>query len=362
MRILIIGFTKLAYMPYMNFYLEALQDSDAEIHILCWNRDEEPDITPSNKSIIIHEFKKNQPDEIAKITKIRSFLRYRKYTLSIINAIQFDKIIILHTLPAVLINDIILKKYRNKFILDYRDYTYEGFAPFRRIIEKLTEASYATFVSSDSFREVLPGLEKVYTTHNLLIDSLNHRDIRSSQKRNHHPIRLSFWGFIRHESINKQIIKQLGNDDRFELHYYGREQQTAVNLKEYVSQNNIKNVFFHGVYQPEERYDFASQTDIIHNIYENDAGTKRAMGNKYYDGIVFRIPQICNPGSYMGERVIKENTGTIIDPYDEQFSDTLFNYYQAINWGSLNEMCDMATSKVCDEYYKSMEIIKGLIQ
>lgn len=360
-KLLILGFTKLAYMPYMNFYLEALKGEEVEVHVVSWRRDEEPDVPMEDTSITVHEFKCAQLDEVAKIKKISSFLKYRAFVKAVLKKTSFDRIIVLHTLPAVLVADILLAKYRNKFILDYRDYTYEGFLPFKKLIGSLTKASYATFVSSDAFRECLPKLEKVHTSHNLLVDSLQHRDVRDSKEREHKPIRMAFWGFIRHEEINAEIIRKLGNDPRFELHYYGREQQTALNLKQLVRGENYANVVFHGSYQPIDRYAFAAETDLLHNIYENDETMGRAMPNKYYDGIVFRIPQVCMTGSYMGQRVTKDGVGAVLNPYDSGFVDELATYYDKIDWRLFDQACNKATAQIFEEYQKGKETIRGLV-
>ena len=40
MKILMVGFTNLARMPYANVYLEALAGMGHEIHLLYWKRDE----------------------------------------------------------------------------------------------------------------------------------------------------------------------------------------------------------------------------------------------------------------------------------------------------------------------------------
>ena len=60
-------------------------------------------------------------------------------------------------------------------------------------------------------------------------------------------------------------------------------------------------MFFHGEYKPEDRYTFVRSTDLIHNIYK-DRNMMLAMGNKYYDGLIFYIPQLCMKGSFMGEK------------------------------------------------------------
>lgn len=362
MKLLIAGFTKIAYMPYLNFYLEAIDETATEIHVVTWRRDSEKDITLKNDKIVMHEFAQNQKDEVAKLSKVGNFFKYRVFVTRLLEKERFDRIIVLHTLPAVLIADKLTHKYKGRFILDYRDYTYEDYAPFKRAIGKLVNASYATFVSSDAFRMALPKTDRVYTSHNLLVDSLSYRDVRSAQSREHSPIRIAFWGFIRHERINEEIIRKLGGDKRYELHYYGREQQTACNLKELVEKNGYTNIFFHGAYLPQERYGFAEKTDLLHNMYENDPGMQKAMANKYYDGIVFRIPQLCTEGSYMGDRVSKENVGIAIDPYEDDFAARIEEYYDHLDWKAFDTACDTSVEQVVAEYEAGKTVIRSLIK
>lgn len=357
-KLLLIGFTKFMYMPYMNFYLDTLHSSPIEIHVIKWSRDHEPDISLGYDDIVVHDFKCVQLDETLKLGKIPSFLKFRSFVRKVLYDHCFDKIIVMHSLPAVLIVDSLLKDYADRFIFDYRDYTYENFLLFKKAIEKLTMASYATFVSSDAFRKVLPKLDKIYTSHNLLIDSLEHRCEAKEINLMKPPVRIAFWGLIRQERINRALIESLGNDSRFELHYYGREQATALALKELVAKKKLNNVFFHGSYQPSDRYVFATQTDIIHNLYENDKGMQKAMSNKYYDAIIFRIPQICNIGSYMGNKVEVEGVGCTLDPFECGFANQLAQYCQEYNRSLFEKNCDKACEKVVDEFLKGQHIIK----
>lgn len=243
MKILLIGFTKIAYMPYMNFYLKQFANEDNEIHLLYWNRDGKDEI-PIPDYVKLHEFNFFQEDEVAKIKKMTSFLKYREKAKKLLKNQIFDLVVVMHTLPGVLLYDVLVKYYHKKYILDYRDVTFESIGFYKKIIHKLVNRSVATFVSSDAFRVYLPLVDYIYTSHNILLESLNHRDVRCNELREIKPIRIRYWGFIRHESINKAIIKSLANDNRFELHYHGREQETAFNLKRYCGENEIGNVFF----------------------------------------------------------------------------------------------------------------------
>ncbi len=362
MKILILGFSKIKYMPYMNFYLDNLNREKHEIHIVYWNRDLQEENLEKVQDLQLHEFRVYQQDESGKFSKISSFFKYRKFVNRLLKKEKFDLIFVLHTMPGILLAGK-LKKYKDRFIFDYRDSTYESFPPFKWRLGKIVKNSKMTFVSSDAFRRFLPKSckEKIYTSHNLLMDSLDHRE---EQEKNGIPskkIRMAFWGFIRNEDVNLKIIDKVGNDDRFELHYYGREQQTALNLKQYVANNQLQNIFFHGEYKPEDRYEFVRSTDIIHNIYSpKDANMMLAMGNKYYDGIIFRVPQVCMEGSFMGEQVEKNQVGITLNPQDKDFAEKLIAYLKSIDKSIFKINCDNALRKVIAEYQNGISKINEL--
>lgn len=361
MNILVMGFTKLKYMPYMNFYLDNIDITKNNVDILYWNRDlQEEDASKFSECNLI-EFKCYQEDDKSKTSKINSFVKYRKFAKRVLNTKEYDLIFVLHSLTGVLVCDVLQKKYKDKYIFDYRDSTYESFTPFKKIVAKLVYGSKATFVSSDAFRQLLPEdcKEKIYTSHNILLDSLNHRDDKAIYGTSSDAIRIAFWGFIRHEDINKEIIKKIANDSRFELHYYGREQQVAINLKNYAKEIEAKNVFFHGEYTPEDRYKFILETDLIHNIYY-DANTMLAMGNKFYDGVIFEIPQLCMKESYMGECVTKANVGIECDPYNDNFSDKIYDYYRYLNKEVFHLDASSIANKLVKEYNYGCNYIQNI--
>lgn len=345
----------------MNFYLEQLTKTDHEIHLLYWNRDEKEEIS-LKFNIILHEFRLYQEDEVAKIKKITSFMKYRKQVKELLLHEKFEFVIVMHTIPGVILYDVLKKYYQNRYILDYRDVTFESIGIYRKVIHKLIEHSVATFVSSDAFRVHLPNKDKIYTSHNILLDSLENREVRRSGSRETGPIRIRYWGFIRHEGINKTIIDRIANDSRFELHYHGREQETAHNLEQHCIKFGITNVFFHGVYRPEERYDFGKETDLLHNLFDNDKIMQPAMANKFYDGIIFYIPQLCNSGSYMGSQVTDCNIGFECNPYSQSFADDIFRFYTSISWNAFEENCNSKLGEILVEYQEGINVIKGIVK
>lgn len=345
-------------MPYLKFYLQNTDKKKHNVHVLYWNRDGRED--ELEEDITYHEFSEKMDDDIKKYKKIHSFLKFRKVAVDILDKEKYDLVFLLHSMPAVLLHDYVKKNYRNRYIFDYRDYTYEKISFYKKIIHSVVKNSMVTFVSSDDFRRFLPDSDKIYTSHNLLTDSLNYR----IKKEKHYPVRIGFWGYIRHENINRQIIKKISQDKRFELHFYGREQAIACNLKKYASEINAENVFFHGEYNAADRYKFAAETDIIHNAYGNDEmpSQKYAVSNKYYDGLIFYIPQMCTKQSYMGDKVEKEKTGIAFDFSKDNFTEELWQYYNAFDYNEFCDNCDKLLDKILREFEEGKEIIKNAIE
>lgn len=350
MRVLLLGFGKIAYMPYMNFYLDALSaHNDIEYDLVYWDRDGKPDAEVPERIKNAYKFEAHLEEQLPLKSKLKFFYMYRRFALKVFHNNKYDRIIVLHTTPGLTLLDYLKRHYKGRYVLDFRDISYEYIPVYRELVGKLSQNAAVTFVSSNAFRKFLPSQERVYTIHNYLEDSLNHIGLRSVDPRQRNVLRVSYWGLVRQVEVNKKVIDSFGGDVRFELHYYGRMQQDGRDMEAYVKGKSYTNIFFHGAYMPTDRYKFASNTDLIHNIYALDQTTGNAMGNKYYDGIIFKIPQICTEGSYMGEMVKKYNVGINIDLLDISLADTIWNYYYSIQWDKFEENCRQSLQDVIQE-------------
>ena len=355
MKILIIGFAKIKYMPYLNLYLENIDRDGNDVHLIYWNRDLKEENLEKLQGITLHEFNCLQQDDAAKLSKIESFKKFRDYAVSVLKE-GFDFAVVLHSLPGVLLSKELIGTYKNRYIFDYRDFTYENFLPYKSVIQSLVKNSYRTFVSSDAFRAFLPDSKKVLTSHSVLSEDLFFDSCCKKEKSE--KIRIGFWGFIREEKINSEIIKKLGNDPKFELHYYGREQAVAENLKAFAKENAL-NVFFHGEYNPSQRYEFIKNTDVIHNIY-GESNMNLAVSNKYYDGALFRIPQLVMKNSFMGVMAQNTGIGCAVNPFDEDFGNKIFEYYQSIDKKAFNKSCEKVVNRVKTEQSIIAETVRNI--
>lgn len=359
-KILFLGFTKISYMPYMNIYLDSLGEGSI-VDLVYWDRDGKGDspMPPCIRRAWKYEGRVEETWGVRR--KLSHFWHYRRLALRAMRSDKYDLVVALHSTPALTVADRLLGRYRDRFILDFRDLSHEHIGWYRRLVGRLVLASRVTFVSSSGFLKYLPESTRIRPMHNLLLSDLDRREVRSSLPRKRAVIRLHYWGLIRHFDANFAVISALGGDSRFELHYHGREQDDARRLREVVRERGYENVCFHGAYLPAERADFAAETDILLNTYDNDRITVDATGNKYYDGLIFRLPQVCTRGSLMGELVERDGVGLAIDLADGSIADKIAEYYASIDFPTFERACDRALERILEEYNSSKEEIKRVI-
>ncbi len=361
MKIAVLGFTKVKYLTYMHFYLNQIDLSQNDVHLIYWLRDHNPDSEIPN-GVTGHAFDCPMSDAIPLTKKLPKILKYGRFAKKALKEINPDFLIVLHSTTGVSIYRLLKGKYKKKYIFDYRDVTYERKSFYRKMVGKIVDNSALCFTSSDGFRQFLPENATILNSHNISNTEF-HEDAKkhySAEKST--PIRISFWGLIRNRAINEDIIKKLGNDSRFELHYYGRAQGTMLQLLE-EAQRVYKNVFFHGEYAPTDRMKMAQGTDIIHNVFDNSDKTMPiAMSNKYYDGPLFFLPQLCAKGSHMGALCTKYGIGLECDPADDDFADKIYEYYANLDRETFKQNCEKEFSRVMDEVNFGGEKIKEVLQ
>lgn len=342
MKIALLGFAKIKYMPYMQFYLQQIDPAQDEVHVIYWERDDHPDAALP-EGVQGHPFHYVMADSDRLKRKLPGFAGYSRHATRVIHEVNPDFLIVMYSTTAITVYPLLRGKYKGRYIFDFRDLTYEYKPWYRRLVAKIVEGSALSFTSSDGFRKFLPDTPKLLTSHNLTLAQ------RQCPKPLHTPIRVGFWGLLRHLSLNRLIVKRLGNDPRFELHYYGRAQG---GMEQFIRQaaQQYENVFFHGEYAPEERVRLAAQTDLLHNMFSNQNVTMpHAMANKYYDGLMFAVPQLCMSGSLMGDLCTQKGVGLACDPSDPDFADHLYAYYTELDRERFAANCDTEFNRVLQE-------------
>lgn len=333
----IVAFHNLHLMQFLYKYTDILDRRGIPYDVIYWNRNPNSEIEAKkfrgNAIPFSYEMDNYQP----KYKKVTGFIKCILFMSKKIRENQYDKIIFLTT-QTILPLFFTAMRYKEKYIYDYRDITYEKNKLAKKMIQKLIQNSYVTCMSSMGFKKIVGDNEKILQSHNCSEITYEKVDKKKNEK-----LRITFWGMVRQIEFNQKICDIFGNDERLILTYHG--EGYCNRLKEYCNKKNYHNIYFTGRYRTTEIKGFAEETDVLLNVYENDAQQKLAMTVKYYDGIRYGIPMIVAKDSYMEEN-LKNNKAVYFMDVDHP------------NVNELLEWCQMIAKQNKYFYQKELDKIK----
>jgi hypothetical protein len=246
-------------------------------------------------------------------------------------------------------------------MMDFRDFSHENNFIFKFIISLIIKKSILTLLSSEGFRKKLFSNKNMISIHNYNRRLLENMDISKDFRNNNDKIIIRYWGLIRHFEVNRSMIEMVSKDPRFELYYHGRQQQDAIKLINYSKSIQSRNVFFIGDYLPDDRINFAKMTHLLLNMYENNFRTIYSTGNKYYDGLILGLPQICTQKSFMGFLVSKHKIGLEVDPNDKEMLSKIHSFIRNLNYDEFDLNRKAEIKRVENEQISALYQIKKFI-
>lgn len=352
----LIFISELRYCPYLNLYTSILDQLNLPYEVLYWDREGMEDNYPVNYKAFNYKSKKN----VSPLNKFGDFIKYRKWLLKQIKQNKYDKLILLSTLSGMIISDFLIDKYADKYILDIRDYSYENNKLFYSIEKKMIEKSNLTAISSEGFKEFLPPYN-YEVVHNFSKSELEYRQYFAKKKKDQ-VLNFVFVGGLRYFEHQSKIIEKLGNDSRFNIVYHGSGIEED-RYHQFADENNITNIKFTGLYDNKDKHKLLENADILNNSYKSSKvmEVQYAISNKYYDGLIFGIPQLSEIDTYKAQKIESEGIGISLDVNDDNFSDKLFDYYHNIDSKQFNDNTIKELEKIIeqDDHYRK-KIIRFL--
>jgi len=344
----------LKYCPYISRYIERLECAQVEYKVYFWNRG------GFSLDLDEHYIYYNQGSALnnGKAQKMLDFVKFRSWLICQLKKNQHEKIIALSTLTGVFLGRFLYQK-KNRYIFDIRDYSYEHIGVFFRIEKKIIENSAFTAISSAGFQAFLPKYDYVIA-HNF-----NRNDIIVEAKLEKTKGCLNFvWnGVVRYFEFQKAYLNRIKNDPRFNIIFHGDGPELHV-YEEYCLSNGFRNVTFTGSYSNSEKADLLKSAHILNNCYGYTKGAgsklKYAVSNRFYDGMIYHIPQLVEPEGYKSKWVEKAGLGVFYFP-DEGFADKLYEYYHCIDAKEFDRACENELQKVIKEDDRYIRMIDAFI-
>ena len=355
MKVLIVGFFTKTYMPYINNYEKVLSEKNISYDVVCFDRDSTGKVKKEgNVYTFSHKTTAN------KFAKLFPVFRYGSYVKKIIKENKYDKIIVLTTMPGILIYNILLKKYSGKYIFDYRDYTYEKYSFFRKMVNRIIDNSYATFISSDGYKRYFNDQKNIYLCHNISnIDDVEKNVIDLKKKKN---INIGFLGYVRYFDVNSKLINDFKNDKKYSLTYIGTP-FSDCDLESFCKSNDIKNVTLIGKYDNNDKAKLYKNIDLINSIYSlSSEEVQPAIPNRLYDAALFKKPIIVNNGTYLSEIVEKNGLGLILDPFNSNIKEVVEKYIDNFDSNKFKNNCNKFLNEIKDDQNNMIKKINDFLK
>ncbi|MBQ3133425.1 MAG: hypothetical protein IJC17_04015 [Clostridia bacterium] len=322
--------------PYLQKYEDLLQAANTPYEILFWNR-----------SGVARECSSGEIDILLKchrhpLLKLVDFFRWSLRVRRLLKNRRYDKLIVLTTVPAILLADYLKRQYKERYILDIRDYTLEKNPLFYRMVTNLVRNSALTPISSDGFREWLEPSDKIVTNHNI---TWNDRATDNREYFATPPFRYTFVGNVRLDEQTRMVLLALKNHPQFRSGYVGR-MMPECELEELCCCEGIENCDIRGEFHYTEKPEIYRQIDLINAIYANapagemSPGDSTPIPNRLYDCVVFRVPIVCCKGTYLADIVEEFSLGFAVDAYLDDIVSCFEEYVASFDKEKFLAGCD----------------------
>ena len=359
-RYCLISFCNIYVLPYARKYIDAILASGAECDLIYWDRDAANGENDIFNGCNIFCYQRIITPETAAKYKLLGYAESTRFFIKKLKEVNYDGIIFLQTHAAVACQSILKKRYKDKYIVDIRDYTLENFTLYRHIEKVVFSKSFATVISSPAYSKFLPEQSYVIA-HNYSpfpVDVV--QSVRASAIEKHKdPIQISFVGTVRFIEMDKRILKTFANDERFKINYFGKGSDI---LEKFCKTEGIFNTEFFGSFSPDMTASFYNKTDLINNLYGNNTPfLDYALSNKLYHSGQFYIPVLVCPDTYMEEVTLKYDMGFVFDINLKEEKERLYEWYHSLNEKKFVEGCNNFISDVKEDNIEFEKMIQRFL-
>lgn len=346
-QIAIVAANNIRYSPYIRFYSDIL-DKHRIPYILIY-----PDRNGTNDSWSGTKY------ALSWNKSIPSIINYALYAIQVKQILKrnnIEKLILLTSINAVYLAFYLKRKFKGRYIVDVRDFTYEdnsGYAFLERIAFRY---SGLRVISSKRFEDFLPRFDYL-VCHNISTDG----DSFEPKKVFHESrIRITYVGSLAYGKNVRKLIKLVKLDQRFEFYIYGDgpDQKTISDAVEEAASERVK---YLGPYLPEEKRQIIKEASILFNVYGNSSQLLRcALSNKLYDSFYYHRMILNSTNTYMEE--VSGMAGYSIDIETLMNLDDIYQWYMNADMTKVASYQDAMFANAAKENEETKERIISFLE
>ena len=334
MKTAIVAFNNIKFSPYVFPYVNYLKSIDADVDLIYADRGgfkehiDGVNLRPTAWNGNVH--------------KALNFISFRNTVKKILKSEEYDFVFVLTTFPAVLLSGYLASEYKDRYLVDIRDFTYESNKVYYRAECKALKNAAMRVISSSGFKCFLPDCE--YTVcHNVVSEYSEGAKLfeRGTGKR----LTIGYVGTIAYAENCIKMIDIVRKDERLEFHFHGNE--NGCRVKEYIKSIGCDRIKYFGEYKPSEKGCIIESVDLLFNVYGNGRQLlERALSNKLYDSMYYKKPLLVSPKTDMHRET--QPFSFAVD-FGEGTADRLCDWYDNINGDEFNKFADNFLKKTFSE-------------
>ena len=343
MKVAIILLGNLWVSPYVNIYKGILDAAGVHYDVILWNRD-------GSDAVGECVFSSGSANLKSPFTKLRYYFKYADFIKKTVRERGYDRLIVSGPHLGILLSSLLIKEYKGRYIMDYRDLAVEQYPFLWECFEKVLANSFCNVISSPGFRHYLPKRYEYLISHNFNIANvLDDNSVSEVTCNASLPIDILTIGYIRNYSSNLKVLTALANNNAYRLSFVGRG-DAAEKLKDYAADNEIKNVSFSGFYKKEQEGAFVRNCSIINIFFPTDAEHSTIMSNRFYLALLHKRPVIVTDGSTQAEFVREYNLGVVTDKDCCNLDAQILSFMQKFDYSAFCERCNALLAKFVEDY------------
>ena len=315
--------------PYISIYTLLFDNLKIEYDIISWDREGREEV-----GIQFHykEKKRNQ------IAVLWSYLKYSRFLKKTIEKNGYEKLIVFTPQVGIFLSSFLEKKYKGRYILDYRDLSLEQKPIFAKLFRRVLLNSYANVISSPGFKRYLPQGFEYMVSHNFNVKIVKKILAEDSKPYSENLTTILTIGALRTD-MNREVMDALGNVTGFEMSFVGKG-IAADYLENYAKDRGYKNIVFTGYYKKEEEPSIYKQHAFVNIVYPLIPSHISALSNRFYNSLIYKRPMIVTRGTVQGDYAEKYGVGLVIDDC-EDLDLKLNEYRMKIDFSMYSKQCNM---------------------
>lgn len=309
-------------VPYIKTYASWI---DGPYDVLYWDRSGLCESIGEFHSYIYKKHISAAADGSNKLKKLAGYIGFRKFAKRILLQNSYSLVFALTGNCAVLLSDVLLNEYPERFVIDIRDYWHEDFTPYHNREQECIQSSALAVISSPAYRQFLCEHDYCVMHNDQAISEeiLSKWNMKNSAT---DPFVIACIGAMKNPEYDKKVIDYFANDERFELRFIGRGYEQ---LEAYCLQNSIMNVVTKGAFKMSKTMEQYEGTDAILNMYGNHSPYwDYALSNKLYYAARLGLPILVCEDTAMAEITEDYSFGIAIDLTRKEAKETILQLYK----------------------------------